>query len=388
MSTASRRLAVATVLAAALVLSACASGEQQAVAPEAGGSTGSVESATPRPIPSDLPTEEPTEEVLEAIDEGGQPASYPQDWPQTAWPAVAVPASPTARLAVTCAQLLEAAGRPAGVSLATPQPTTNSILHRQAGGTVCAYRFALASGPADVELMLSADLSVDTAPRAFSCSPSGYGEAPASCGGIVVVGAGSARLLYAVPYGVSLPQGADAAQALLSAASAALEAPGALRAIPTVTAGAMGAGVDDCLPSAVQRDAVFSQVDVAYQPDVYGQPLGYGVTEQRLDAFGCWWWFGWEGISVSVVPGAGWVVGEPGVLGTPVAVDGAQSALRVETPYLENGGGDGVDKVIVRLLVSARGSAVVLEAYARPDYVEYFRERMIGVAEAIVATQP
>ena len=155
-----------------------------------------------------------------------------------------------------------------------------------------------------------------------------------------------------------------------------------------MNAGAMGTGFDDCLPSAVQREAVFSQVDTGQLTDVYGRPLGSGPLGQRLDAFGCWWWFGWEGISVEVIPGAGWAVGEPGVLGTPVTVDGAQSALRVEIPHGENPGFDGVAKVIVRLVVSVRGSAVVLEAYVLPEQVEYFRARMVGVAEAIIGTQP
>ena len=58
------------------------------------------------------------------------------------------------------------------------------------------------------------------------------------------------------------------------------------------------------------------------------------------------------------------------------------------SPTGENPGFDGVAKVIVRLVVSVRGSAVVLEAYVLPEQVEYFRARMVGVAEAIIGTQP
>jgi hypothetical protein len=274
------------------------------------------------------------------------------------------------------------------VRLATPQPTWEVIAHRQAGGTACAFRYDLASGPTEVRLLLSADLSLGGSSYPFTCGNSGVGLEPSWCRSTVVVGSGSAELTFTVPNGVSLPQGADASTALLSAARTVLEARGTLRPIPTVNSAALGAGVDGCLPSAVQQEAVFSQLDVGQTTDVYGGPLGLQVIDARLAAWACWWFFGWNGVSVVTIPGGGWAVGEPGVLGTPVTVDGADAALVTQTPSVENPGFDDRKKVIMRLTVNARGSAIVLEVFADPGQEQYFTERMIGVAEAIVATQP
>jgi len=383
------RVAAAVALAATLVLSACAGGQQQAIAPDLGvdGESAPVESATPLPLPSDVPTEEPSVEVLDAIEEGGE-ATYPRTWPEPAWASEPVPAPPTPRLAVTCAQLLDAAGRPAGVRLAAAQPTYDVIAHRQAGGTACAFRFDLAAGATDVRMLMSADLSLGGSSSPFKCYNSGIGFEPSYCRGTVVVGSGLAELTYQLPFGEPLSQGADAATALLSAAQAALEAPGALRPIPVVGPAAMGAGVDECNPAPVQQQAVFSQLDIGQVTDVYGGPLGLQAIDARLDTWVCWWFFGWNGVSVFTVPGAGWAVGEPGVLGAPVMVEGADAALITETPFVENPGFDDVQKVLVQLTVSARGSAVVLTVRALPGQVEYFTGRLIGVAEAIIATQP
>lgn len=386
----SPRLAVASTLALVLALSACSGGQQPSIAPGSDGTAIGVESATPLPVPtglpSDFPTEEPPAAAEEAFEEGG--ATYPRTWPEPTWAAVAVPPAPTPRLDTSCAQLLEAAGRPAGVRLATPQPTWEVIAHRQAGGTACAFRFDLASGPTQVTMLLSADLSLGGSSSPFRCTNSGVGREPSWCYGTVVVGSGSAELRYSVPKEVSLPQGEEASTALLSAVRTVLEAPGTLRPIPAVNAVALGAGTDDCRPSAVQQEAVFSQLDVGQVTDVYGGPLGLQAIDARLDAWACWWFFGWNGVSVYTIPGGGWAVGEPGVLGQPVSVEGADAALLTETPYVENPGFDDRQKVIMRLVVSARGSALVLQVVADPGQEEYFTERMVGVAEAIIATQP
>ncbi len=86
--------------------------------------------------------------------------------------------------------------------------------------------------------------------------------------------------------------------------------------------------------------------------------------------------------------GGVWAVGEPGVLGTPVPVLGAEDALLVERAFIENHGEGVVATVELSVVASARGSAVVAVAMIDPANAECWRERLGGITEAIIGTQP
>lgn len=318
-------------------------------------------------------------------------AQYPRTWQARSWPAVPVPSPPTPRLAVSCAELLAAAGNPAGVRVLTVQPTLDRLIVRQAGGTVCSFEFALASGPSEAVMLISADYSTTLATADARCSFSGVGLEPGECGGRVSAGAGSATLSYDIPHGSPATQGVAQAQALLDATKAVLAKPGTLRPAPRAHDNAMGAGRSGCSPSAEQREAVFSQVDAA-RPDVYGgTPETGSITgqmRQRVGVTQCWWFFSWTGMDAAVVPGAGWALKEPGVTGAPVEVLGADAAMRIETMIVEDPDFAGREKLDMTVVASARGSAVVASVRDDPEARAYWRERLVGMVEAIIGTQP
>lgn len=372
---------------------ACAGGTQAAVTPNESGGPASGPEQSPevaQPRPSVLPTASAAPETVEAMENPGD-AQYPRTWEAGSWPAVPVPPRPTPRLSVSCADLLEAAGDPAGVSLLTVQPSLDTIVVRQGGGTVCSFEFDVASGPAEAVMLMTADYSSPLATSDARCSFSGVGSDPGHCGGRITTGAGSATLSYGIPNDTPATQGVAQAQALLDAARAVLERPSTLRPAPRVNDNAMGAGLSGCSPSAEQREAVFSQVDESW-PDVYGGTPETGsipgAMRQRVGVTQCWWFVGWTGMDAAVIPGAGWAVDEPGVRGTPVEVLGADGALRVETTAIEDPGFSDREKLDMTVIASARGSAVVAWVRDDPAARGYWRERLVGMVEAIIGTQP
>lgn len=385
-------LGLAVALTGTLLLSACATGEQAAVAPDAVSSEAPAESATPLPLPSELPVEEPTEEILDAIDDYDE-QTYPRTWSLDGWASVPVPAAPTPRLTVTCAQLLDAAGRPAGVRLATVQPTISTVGARQAGSTACAFALDLPSGTSTATLIITPETSVVNASSAVRCFAEEFGVGPVRCYGTAVADGGLATITYEMPPGTNATQGTAEAGALVQAANEALSSAGDLRTFPTVNPSAMGALAGGCNPTPEQRTAVFSQVDVYDgRTDVYQfspeTPLGQWEAIDRLMWKACSWWFGWDGAGTVVIPGGGWAVGEAGVLGTPVTVLGADAALRVERAFVEDNGDGATDKVEIVVIASARGSAVFTYTWVDPERAPYWRERLVGITEAIVGTQP
>ncbi|MDO9589725.1 MAG: hypothetical protein Q7J04_01105, partial [Microcella sp.] len=311
-----------------------------------------ADSEAPLLVPSELPVEAPSDDMLEAIEEPGE-QTYPRTWPLDAWAPVAV---------------------------------------RQAGATVCAFAFDLPSGTTTVMLTLFADLGPKLS-SSLSCSSSGVGVVPTQCRGAVGVGNGFATLDYELPFDADIAEGRVEAQAILQAAQRELEYPAGLRPPPSTNRAAMSSSPAPCDPSAEQKAAVFSQVDV-YDgiTDVYRASNAINfvgtVTHDRIAVKGCAWYFGWQSASISIVPWGGWAAGEPGVVGTPVDVLGADAALRTETPYLDYSTGDERDMVEVTLITSARGSVVFVTMQVLPGQLPYWRERLVGITEAIVGTEP
>lgn len=68
-----------------------------------------------------------------------------------------------------------------------------------------------------------------------------------------------------------------------------------------------------------------------------GPPLYY-AAEARIGALWCVWSAGYDGLELNVVPGGGWAIDDPAALlaGTPIEVDGADSARWADSPYQED----------------------------------------------------
>ena len=394
-----RRLLWAKVVAPLLVLSLTACAPEPEVAPEQEPLSASSNQTLPEaPAPTAFPTDEPTlaapDGVLD-LDEGAPP-TYERTWTTGAWPAVAVPPRPMPRLSATCAQLLEAAGLTGVLRALTVQPTLDALAVRQGGATMCSFAQSLPSGTAITTLQLAVDVAVGRSSAAV-CSYTESVSVPTACRGTIDVGSGSAVVLVELPPQADPENGRVVAQSLLGAAQTALTNPGSIRPVPAITGSAMGAGAGGCSPSASQIAAFFSQVD-SYPDgrDVYGgSTLGSTAIAQQMHqqvaTTSCWWWLGWSGVTVTIVPGAGWAVGEPGVLGTPVTVDGADAALRLErevTSSVSYGGNPPAQQLEITIIASARGSAVIASTLIDPSQRQYWRDRLEGALEAIIATQP
>lgn len=386
---------MAAVPVLALSLAACASQPEPEREPLSASSTETLPDA---PAPTAFPTDEPTLAAPDGaldLDEGA-PSTYERTWTSGAWPAVAVPPSPVPRLPATCSQLLEASGLTGTLRALTVQPSLDALAARQGGATLCSFAQSLPTGTAIATLQLAVDVAVGRS-SAPVCSYTETVSVPTACRGTVDVGSGSAEVLVDLPPQADAENGRAVAQSLLDAAEAALVNPGSVRAVPAIAQSAMGADAGGCSPSAPQIAAFFSQVD-SYPDgrDVYGGAM-LGSTaiaqqmHQRVHTTACWWWLGWSGVNVTIVPGAGWAVVEPGVLGTPVTVDGADATLRLErevTSSVSYNGNPPAQQLEITIIASARGSAVIVSAAIDPSQRQYWRERLMGATEAIIATQP
>lgn len=385
-----RRLPISLVIASAIAIATGVAGCSVA-------QPGAVPTPPLTTDRSGMPTAAPSAAAPEAVlefDSGGAPSTYERTWADPDWPAVAVPPAPTPRLATTCPQFIEAAGLSSSLRTATVQPNLDTLAVRQGGATVCWFTVTAGSARGSATLNVVADATVgrSTPP---TCSAS---EVAWFCRGLVDVGAGSASVVVELPAGAEPQSGLAIAEGLLDAAAAVLESPGTLRPVPAINRSAMGAGSGGCSPSTAQREAVFSQVDSAPEyRDVYGgSQIGNSeywatVFNQRIGSTDCWWALGWVGMQISIIPGTGWSVGEAGVEGTPVTIDGANSAVRVErmvTSGVSYNGSAPAELLQMTVITSARGSTVITTAQVDPAQEQYWRERIVGVTEAIIATQP
>lgn len=67
-------------------------------------------------------------------------------------------------------------------------------------------------------------------------------------------------------------------------------------------------------------------------------PSLFYAAEARIGALWCVWSAGYDGLELNVVPGGGWAIDDPAALlaGTPIEVDGADSARWADSPYQED----------------------------------------------------
>lgn len=383
------------VVALALMLGSCSTTDD-AVRPEVGelaASPSEKRAASPSPSPSALIEEEPPAELDEAIaeiEESGD--SYPTSsvaWPPFDWPLVDVPADPTPRLAVTCDELLSASGATAARVITTPV-TVQTIGVRQAGGTVCAFELGSPDGPAEALLLMAGDMGSPIGDAPVECRVDFSDEERVECAGLRTAGSGGATITYSFPPGTELQQGADQGQRLLDAAVAVLESEPALGPAPTVHPDSMGVGADGCFPTADQRELVFAQFALGQYPDVYGGSSGNTAIDaelnERAGVWHCWWWLGWAGVTVEVIPGGAWAVDSAGR--EEVTVLGAVAAYRTQREVREYRDSEPQLLTEIAIVASSRGSAIIVRAVVDEAYLDYFNDRLPIMAAAIIATQP
>lgn len=381
-------------VAVALLLGSCATPTEPVSSEGAGQSASpSPESVpSPSPSPSGQIEEEPPAELEEAIAEteesGDGDAASSVAWPPFNWPLVDVPADPTPRLSVTCEELLSASGATAA-RVITPPVTVQAIGVRQAGGTVCAFELG-SPGPAEALLLMAGDLSSPIGDAPVECRVGSSDEERVECSGLRTAGSGGATITYSLQAGTELQQGADQGQRLLDAAVVVLESEPALGPGPTVHPDSMGVGADGCFPTADQRELVFAQFTLGQYPDVYGGNPGNTAIDSELNeragVWQCWWWLGWAGVTVEVIPGGAWAVDSAGR--EEVTVLGAVAAYRTQREVREYRDFEPQLSPEIAIVASSRGSAIIVRAVVDEAYLDYFNDRLPIMAAAIIATQP
>jgi len=381
--------ATLAVVAIALMLSSCAT----PVEPAASGNSPETsdvrdDARTPTPMPSDLVAEEPSAEVEEEIaDTTAAADGSPSPLPRIQWPDVAVPDAPEPRLAITCDELLSASGATDASSAPIP-PTAQTIGVRQGGGTVCAFAVDTPGGAVDALLMLAAEVDSPTT-TAVACAPNGWKSDTVSCAGSATSVQGTAAIEYEMPAGSDVRWGTSSTQAILDAATDYLDTRPALGPVPTAHPDSMGAEQKYCDPSPEQQSAVFGLFPDG-ETDIYGGAPGTTYVDStlhgRVGTLSCVWWLGWQGITIEVVPGAGWIADE--LDGTAVEVDGAAAAIRTERSVLEYRSTQQWLMPEIAIVASVRGSAIIVRAVVDETLEQYFDEKLPLVAAAIIATQP
>lgn len=401
MSAPSRRspvVTIASLIVVAGILAGCSVSDGMSAAPTPAPDASDTRpaAAAPTATPSAVPVSETPEVVLEGI-QVGQTAPYERTWDPSVWPAVPVPSAPTPRLTTSCADLATTAGVASAVRPSAPPATISALTIRQAGATLCAFTIPQSGTPVTIEMVISADTGAVGRDQAVRCSYTSAVAAATSCSGNTDVADGSVTVAASLPASTQPEPVRRTTQALLDAGRRAMENSPSLRPAPTAPQSALGTSTRECALSAEQTTAVFGQVDSdevrrdAYAVAVPRRTSSEQALQSRVGTFGCWWWLGWVGISTSVVPGAGWLASDPGSVGTPVSVDGADAAWRAErsvTSGVSYGDQPPAELLEITLTTSARGSAVVSSVATDPAFADYWRERVIAATEAFIGTQP
>lgn len=377
-------------LALVFALGACASADEPAGSADdpLPGESGQYP-GTPSPMPSDLvPTELPAAIEAEIVDataarDTSTGPSSPQPWPE-----VRVPSAPEPRLAITCDEVLSASGVRDAATTSIP-PTAQTIGVRQGGGTVCGFMIDTPGGGVGAVLLLAADVDVP-ATAVVTCATNGWKSDTVNCAGAAASVHGAAAIEYEMPAGSDVRWGTSSAQALLGAAASILDTRPALAPVPTTHPDSMGAEQKYCDPSLEQQSAVFELFPAGEDTDIYGGAPGTthvdSTIHSRVGTLSCVWWLGWQGITIEVVPGAGWIADE--LDGPVVDVDGAVTAIRTERSVREYRSTQQWLMPEIAIVASARGSAIIVRAIVEESLVPYFDQTLPRVAEAIIRTQP
>lgn len=372
-----------------MLLSSCATPVEPAAsgsAPEA--SDVRDDAGAPTPMPSDLVAEEPSAELEDELTGmTGAADDSPSPLPRIPWPDVAVPAAPEPRLSITCDELLAASGATDASSV--PIPTTaQTIGVRQGGGTACGFAISTPGGPATALLLLAAEVASPTT-TPVACATNGWKSDTVSCAGSGTSLHGTAAIEYEMPAGSDVRWGISSAQAILDAATDHLDTRPALGPVPTAHPDSMGAEQKYCDPSPEAQSAVFGLFPDG-ETDIYGGAPGTTYVDStlhsRVGTLSCVWWLGWQGITIEVVPGAGWIADE--LDGAAVEVDGAVAAVRTERSVLEYRSTQQWLMPEIAIVASARGSAIIVRAVVDQMLEQSFDEKLPLVAAAIIATQP